>query len=95
SKRVTGCRGEPGRRVVAEEALAIGVYSALAAENDFEKGILLSVNHGGDSDSTGAVAGSILGALLGMEATPARFKENLELIDVIREMAADLFERAN
>ncbi len=55
---------------MAEEALAIGVYCALAAENDFEKGILLSVNHGGDSDSTGAVAGSILGACSGWRRHP-------------------------
>ncbi|MBW1891199.1 MAG: ADP-ribosylglycohydrolase family protein, partial [Deltaproteobacteria bacterium] len=42
-----------GQGWVAEEALAIGVYCALVAGSDFQKGITLAVNHGGDSDSTG------------------------------------------
>ena len=37
---------------MAEEALAIAVFCALAAP-DFESGVLTAVNHGGDSDSTG------------------------------------------
>jgi ADP-ribosylglycohydrolase len=38
------------------------LYCALTA-NGFENAVLLAVSHGGDSDSTGAVAGNILGAL--------------------------------
>jgi len=56
---------------VAEEALACGLYCALAAES-FEDGIVLAVNHGGNSHSTGAIAGSILGALLGASVIPER-----------------------
>jgi ADP-ribosylglycohydrolase len=37
---------------VAEEAVAIGLFAALAAKG-FEDGVLLAVNHGGDSDSKG------------------------------------------
>jgi len=37
---------------VAEEVLAISIYCALVAGDDFKKGVLLSVNHSGDSDST-------------------------------------------
>ncbi|TSK07498.1 MAG: ADP-ribosylglycohydrolase family protein [Geobacter sp.] len=39
--------------------------TALIAKEDFTHGIKLSVNHGGDSDSTGAITGNIFGALLG------------------------------
>ncbi|MFN8027118.1 MAG: ADP-ribosylglycohydrolase family protein [Acidimicrobiia bacterium] len=46
---------------VAEEALAIGVYCALVA-TDLRAGLLLAVNHSGDSDSTGSIAGNLLGA---------------------------------
>lgn len=43
---------------IAEEALAIGLYCALVGR-DFAHGVLLAVNHGGDSDSTGAIAGNL------------------------------------
>ena len=58
-----------GEGWTAEEALAIAVYCALVAE-DVRHGLLLAVNHGGDSDSTGAVCGNLLGALHGETALP-------------------------
>jgi ADP-ribosylglycohydrolase len=54
---------------VAEEALAIAVYCSMVAD-DFRSGVLLAVNHSGDSDSTGSIAGQILGTMLGVEAIP-------------------------
>lgn len=79
-----------GEGWVAEETLGISLYCALKYQNDFSAGIIASVNHKGDSDSTGAVTGNILGALLGYEAIEDKWKENLELSDVILEMAEDL-----
>lgn len=79
-----------GQGWIAEEALAIAVYASLAADGDFERGVVLAVNHGGDSDSTGAIAGNILGALLGVEAIPERWLEPLELRNEIAELAADM-----
>jgi ADP-ribosyl-[dinitrogen reductase] hydrolase len=75
---------------VAEEALAIGLYCALVAR-DFAHGVLLAVNHGGDSDSTGSIAGNLLGLVQGVEAIPRRWLERLELRDVITEVADDLW----
>lgn len=86
---------ELGEGWVAEETLAIAVYCALKYENDFEKAIITSVNHNGDSDSTGAVTGNIIGAYLGMNAIPEKFLTNLELKDVISEIAADLYNYDN
>ncbi|MBR1905297.1 MAG: ADP-ribosylglycohydrolase family protein [Clostridiales bacterium] len=80
-----------GEGWVAEETLAIAVFSALKYDNDFDKAIRCSVNHSGDSDSTGAVTGNILGAYLGYEAVPQKYKDNLELIDVILAIADDLY----
>ena len=80
-----------GEGWVAEEALAIGVYCALAARN-FEQGVFWAVNHGGDSDSTGAIAGNLLGALYGIDALPIGWREQVELRDVIEEIATDLAE---
>jgi ADP-ribosylglycohydrolase len=74
---------------VAEEALAIGVCCALAAD-DFVSGIRLAANHGGDSDSTAAIAGNLLGAKLGRSALPKDWIEQLELRDAIEQLGEDL-----
>ncbi len=79
-----------GEGWAAEETLAIAIYCALRYPDNFSKGIIAAVNHSGDSDSTGAVTGNILGAWLGCEAIEDRWKQSLELRDVILEMADDL-----
>ena len=79
-----------GEGWVAEETLAIAVYCALRYQNDFSKGIIAAVNHNGDSDSTGAVTGNILGAIHGYDAIDEKWKENLEIREVIIELADDL-----
>jgi ADP-ribosyl-[dinitrogen reductase] hydrolase len=80
---------ELGKGFVAEEALAMGLYCALCAEN-FEGGIILAVNHSGDSDSTGAITGNLLGAAAGVEAIPDRWLAPLELRPTIEALADDL-----
>nr|MCR5816354.1 ADP-ribosylglycohydrolase family protein [Ruminococcus sp.] len=80
-----------GEGWVAEETLAIAVFCALRYENDFDKAIIAAVNHNGDSDSTGAVTGNILGAYLGFDNIPEKYKTNLELYDTIIEIADDLY----
>lgn len=85
------CIRQLGEGWVAEETLAIAIYCALKHQSSFEKGIIASVNHSGDSDSTGAVTGNILGSYLGVDAIPEKYLTNLELRDVILEMANDLF----
>ena len=80
-----------GEGWVAEEALAIGLLCSLRHENDFAGAITSAVNHGGDSDSTGAIAGNIVGAHLGLAGIPQRYLEHLELRDTISKIAGDLF----
>lgn len=82
-----------GEGWVAEEALAISIYCALKYAEDFEKGIIASVNHKGDSDSTGAITGNILGAYLGFKRIPEKYLQNLELKDSILKLADDLYEQ--
>ncbi len=62
-----------GEGWVAEEALAIAVFCAVRYQNDFAAAIRAAVNHKGDSDSTGAICGNILGAWLGKEAVEQAF----------------------
>lgn len=71
---------------VGDEALAISLYCAFAAEGDFARGVRLAVNHSGDSDSTGAITGNILGAMLGKGAVPREFLEQHELRELIEGM---------
>ena len=80
-----------GEGWVAEETLAIAVYCAVKYFDNFEKAIIASVNHKGDSDSTGAVTGNILGAVVGYDAIPELFKTDLELHNVILHVADDLW----
>ena len=79
-----------GEGWVGEEALAIAIYCVLRYHDDFDKCIITAVNHKGDSDSTGAIAGNILGAWLGMDAIGEKWTRNLELLDVIKKVAVDL-----
>jgi ADP-ribosylglycohydrolase len=81
--------GKLGEGWVAEEALAISIYCASCAK-DFEDGVALAVNHDGDSDSTGAIAGNILGCLHGVSRIPGRWLEPRELRELIMEIADDL-----
>lgn len=79
-----------GQGWIAEEALAISIYCSLAHQDDFRKAVLLAVNHSGDSDSTGAITGNILGTLLGVKAIPPEWISPLELRDEIATLAEDL-----
>jgi ADP-ribosylglycohydrolase len=81
-----------GQGWVGEEALAMAVYCALVYKDDFEKALILSVNHDGDSDSTGAITGNILGAYLGIDAIPKHWIEGIELKNELMELADDLLK---
>ncbi|MEV0440303.1 ADP-ribosylglycohydrolase family protein [Streptomyces spectabilis] len=74
---------------IAEEALAVAVYAALAAPR-IEDALTLAVNHSGDSDSTGSVCGNLLGALHGDHALPGDWLKVTEGRAVIAALADDL-----
>jgi ADP-ribosylglycohydrolase len=78
---------------VGEEALAMALYCAVGCEeagSDLEAAIVLAVNHDGDSDSTGAITGSLLGAIRGEQAIPARWLDAIELRETVTTLADDL-----
>ncbi|MDE5886023.1 MAG: ADP-ribosylglycohydrolase family protein [Muribaculaceae bacterium] len=75
---------------VAEETLAIAVFSVLRYIDDFDACLVCAVNHRGDSDSTGAVAGNIIGAIVGYDAIPEKFTDGIQLHDMILDMADTL-----
>ncbi|MHC1683143.1 MAG: ADP-ribosylglycohydrolase family protein [Clostridiaceae bacterium] len=80
-----------GEGWIAEESLSMALYCALSYPENFEKALKLSVNHGGDSDSTGSICGNIMGAKLGLEVIPKQWIEKLQMNDLIIEMAERLY----
>ncbi|WP_328538220.1 ADP-ribosylglycohydrolase family protein [Streptomyces sp. NBC_00344] len=77
-----------GNGEVAEDALAIGVYCALVGE-DVRHGLRLAVNHSGASQATGAICGSLLGALHGETSLPPAWLAELEGRSTVLEIADD------
>lgn len=95
---------------VAEEALAIAVYAALAPtrhqtfyvdqqgphchpsppRTPIEAAFLLSVNHSGDSDSTGSICGNLLGAQYGDVCLPPDWLRRIEGRRAIAVLADDI-----
>lgn len=76
---------------IAEEALAIAVAAALAhpGPEALWEALVLAANHSGDSDSTAAIAGNLLGALHGEGALPAGALAELEGREAIARLADD------
>jgi ADP-ribosylglycohydrolase len=80
----------------AEEALAIAVYAVLATNSqdgpaDHTRAALITaVNHSGDSDSTGAITGNLIGAAYGTAGLPADLTAAVEHHDVITRVAQEL-----
>ncbi|EIV93039.1 ADP-ribosylglycohydrolase [Frankia sp. QA3] len=75
---------------IAEEALSIAVYCAVAAPDDPRVALLAAVNHSGDSDSTGAICGNLIGVAVGEQALPADWVRELEGYELVRQVADDL-----
>jgi ADP-ribosylglycohydrolase len=81
--------GTLGEGWVAEEALAIAVYCALTG-GTFEAAVLAAVNHSGDSDSTGAITGNLLGAAGGRSAVPEAWIAALGERGLVERVAEEL-----
>lgn len=84
-----------GEGWTGEEALAIAIYSSLKYKDNIKDALICAVNHNGDSDSTGSITGQILGAYLGINSIPKEFINNLEINDIIIEIATDLYYISN
>ena len=88
-----------GEGWTGEEAWAIALYCAARHTDSVEKAIIASVNHDGDSDSTGSITGNIMGAIYGYRHINERrlfcpegcgLEQTLELSEIILALADDL-----
>ncbi|PKR87268.1 ADP-ribosyl-[dinitrogen reductase] hydrolase [Pleomorphomonas diazotrophica] len=68
-------RGMSSAYVVDTLQTAFDGYFATAS---FEDCLIRTVNHGGDADTTGAIAGALAGATYGLEAIPKRWLKALD-----------------
>lgn len=89
-----------GEGWTGEEAWAIALYCAVRHIDSIEDALIAAVNHDGDSDSTGAICGNIMGAIYGYEAIKRvnlfcpqghDFEQTLELSNIILALADDLY----
>jgi ADP-ribosyl-[dinitrogen reductase] hydrolase len=78
-----------GEGWVGEEALAIAVYCALTGDS-FSTAVLAAANHSGDSDSTAAITGNLLGAAGGRKAVPEAWIAALVERAVVERVADEL-----
>ena len=67
---------------------------AFHRSRNFREGALMAVNLGDDADTTGAIYGQIAGAYFGVEAIPAKWRENLTMTAEITSMADSLYAHA-
>ena len=90
------CLNSLGEGWVAEETLAVALFCAKRYIQDPEQAIIASVNHDGDSDSTGSVCGNIMGAIYGYDYLKSgnvccpeghSLEDTLELSDIILDTA--------
>src|SRR5690606_39944628 len=80
-----------GESWVAEEAAASALWCYWRAPDDFSRAVLLAVNTDGDSDSIATIAGSIVGARLGVEAIPERWARGVERSAYLHELGRRLY----
>jgi ADP-ribosyl-[dinitrogen reductase] hydrolase len=80
---------------IGEEALAIALACTLTADASTPAGVAAALwraaAHKGDSDSTAAITGNLLGVMVGPTGLPPAWVTQVELRDLIEQVAADLF----
>lgn len=63
--------------------------------NNFEEAVIAAVNLGGDTDTVGAVAGQLAGAIYGAQAIPKRWRDQLAWGSLIADTARLLYETSD
>lgn len=88
------CTGSRGGGWQGQDALAIALYAIRCAPADSIEAVRIAVNHSGDSDSTGSIAGAIMGAMYGSDAFEnhlIRTRVSLEQHRLLTELGQRLY----
>ncbi len=87
---VSGLKNTPAESVSSGgyvlDTLVASLWCAARAET-YADGVLAAVNLGGDTDTTGAVTGALLGIRFGPAAIPTEWIESLSRVDDIQQLA--------
>ncbi len=75
------------------KAMQAGLW-CLENSADFEESLLAVIHAGGDTDTNGAVAGAILGAIHGASAIPERWTSRVARAEELTALADRILERA-
>ena len=87
---------EVGNGIRASEAVAAAIWASLRYGRTPEDCVVRAVGFGGDTDTIGAMAGALVGALHGAAWIPARWYDNIEngehgrdeIVSLARRLAA-------
>lgn len=77
--------------VDACDVLAGAMYTCLVSEEDFDRAMVIAINHSGKSAAVGAITGAILGARMGVEALPEFYLDCLDAGTVVWELTGDFY----
>lgn len=72
-------------------ALAAGLWAYFHAQ-DFESGLISVINEGGDADTNGSIAGSVLGAKFGYDSIPKHLIDGLKHKNHLEKKFNDFIE---
>ncbi len=76
-----------------DDSVIIAYDCLIDAGINWEKLVIYSMLHMGDTDTTGAIAAGLYGTLYGIDAVPANFLEHLEYKDVLTDLGKKLYKK--
>jgi len=82
-----------GHGIRASEAVAAALWAVLRYWHEPEECIVRAVGFGGDTDTIGAMAGALMGAIHGTAWIPARWYDNIENDENGRDAMIELGQR--
>jgi poly(ADP-ribose) glycohydrolase ARH3 len=82
-----------GRTVAVHESMPFAVYAFLCHSSSFKDCLFCAVLNGGDRDTLGAMACAISGAYLGIEAIPEWWRNKVENLRAVENLARELWKK--
>jgi ADP-ribosylglycohydrolase len=82
-----------GEGWIGEEAVASAMYCYWRSPDDYSAAVLTAINTDGDSDSIGAITGSVMGAKLGINAIPSNWRNGVEDSDYLHALGKRLWQK--
>ena len=76
-----------------DDSVIISYDCLIDAGKNWEKLVIYSMLHMGDTDTTGAIAGGLYGALYGQPSVPSNFTEHLEYKQKLIDIGTQLFDK--